>query len=480
MEVTSGPISWLSVLFAVSSWGQPWGSQQGYDGWSWSLATGTNLSMGDKWWKCKNCATDNKIKSACTICGLRRSCAEVAKQATDQSTRTGAEGKQGNPVRQHLEEVASKLAAIAAGRGSHQAVAMQTSDFKACKAKLAKLEAALRAMSESGEDFPNERAATGAKIAETKAGVAENKPIGARIDAARGHFTRVQQRAQEASAALEMAQRRASNANCTTWKLRLHPSSTSSDRCGQHSRRSQWAVTTTPRHTSPKRTLEWTPTWCPQLQLTLDSSSRDFNMLSRKWSGNVVFKPPSPRETSRETNRESPSVATAHDDQNEHSEKASRRNRSSDERRDLGLVKERSCFGGTSLNTMTVATANVRRLHLKQIKVWRNNDAWESRSSRNCNADAAIDVVGFQESRSRQAGIFHGPLYRRYCGAADSTGNAGCSWNFTMLTMDDISSRLLVIIGRRANSGTLLLRMLPVNTRHTKKNRSSGRNLEQR
>ena len=38
--------------------------------------------------------------------------------------------------------------------------------------------------------------------------------------------------------------------------------------------------------------------------------------------------------------------------------------------------------------------------------------------------DAGIDVVGLQESRSRQAGIFHGPLYRRYSGAADSNGNA--------------------------------------------------------
>ena len=76
--------------------------------------------------------------------------------------------------------------------------------------------------------------------------------------------------------------------------------------------------------------------------------------------------------------------------------------------------------------------------------------------------DAEIDVIGLQESRSRQAGIFNGPLYRRYCGAADDNGNAGCqlwiaaSWNFTMLTMDDISPRLLVVTGRREGYGTLL------------------------
>ena len=71
------------------------------------MAAGTNVSHGDKWWKSKNCATDNESKLACTICGLKRSYAEVAKQATDQSLKTGADGKQGNPFRQHMEEVAS-------------------------------------------------------------------------------------------------------------------------------------------------------------------------------------------------------------------------------------------------------------------------------------------------------------------------------------------------------------------------------------
>ena len=76
--------------------------------------------------------------------------------------------------------------------------------------------------------------------------------------------------------------------------------------------------------------------------------------------------------------------------------------------------------------------------------------------------DAEMDVIGLQESRSRQARIFNGPLYRRCCGAADDNGNAGCqlwiaaSWNFTMLTMDDVSPRLLVVTGRRAGYGTLL------------------------
>ena len=102
------------------------------------MATGTKVSMEDTETsggrKCKTCATDNKSKSACEICGLRRSNAEVSKQATDQSTRTGADGKQGNPVGQHLDKVASKLAAAAAGSDSHQTVEMQTKDgeFKAC------------------------------------------------------------------------------------------------------------------------------------------------------------------------------------------------------------------------------------------------------------------------------------------------------------------------------------------------------------
>ena len=146
----------------MSSWGQSWGSQQGYNGWSWhhgSWDKRGNGMHGDKWWKCKNCAADNKSKTACAICGLRRSYAYVAKQAVDQSPKKGAHGNQGNPVRQHLE-VACKLAPVAAGRDSHQLVEVQANDLdiKTGKAKLAKLEAALRAMPED-EDSANERTA---------------------------------------------------------------------------------------------------------------------------------------------------------------------------------------------------------------------------------------------------------------------------------------------------------------------------------
>ena len=149
---------------------------------------------GDKWWKCKNCAAAEKIVCRCS-------------QASRGPVSEERSGRQA--VRQHLEEVASKLAAVAAGRDSHQPMDVQTNElvFKAGKAKLAKLEAALRAMPEDDEDFANERNAITAKIAETKAGMAENKPIGARIHAARRRLTRAQQRAKEAAAALEMAQR---------------------------------------------------------------------------------------------------------------------------------------------------------------------------------------------------------------------------------------------------------------------------------
>ena len=128
-------------------------------------------------------------------------------------------------------------------------------------------------------------------------------------------------------------------------------------------------------------------------------------------------------------------------------------------RRDLGLIKEKGCFG--NICTMTVATANVRTLHPKEESESRSRFGGTLMIGKVelleiAMRDAKIDVVGLQESRTRQAGIFKGPLYRRYCGAADGNGNAGCrlwiatSWNFTMLTMDDISPRLLVVTGRRA------------------------------
>ena len=164
---------------------------------------------------------------------------------------------------------------------------MQTSDgdFKACKAKLAKLEAALRAMPENDEDFANERAAIAAKISETKAGMAENKPVGARIDGARGRSSRAEQRAKEASEALGMAQRVVEESDMEIACIE----------CELHDLEAALALATTPRHPQ-KRTLEWTPTSYPQLQLTLHSSSRGFHMPSRKWSGNVVFKRTSQRD----------------------------------------------------------------------------------------------------------------------------------------------------------------------------------------
>ena len=129
---------------------------------------------------------------------------------------------------------------------------------------------------------------------------------------------------------------------------------------------------------------------------------------------------------------------TVHVDQNEGSEKTSGNIRSRDERRDFGRMKEKSCCGSTYLNTMKEESESRSRFGgtLMIGKVVLLEIAMH---------EAAMDVVGLQESRSRQPGIFHVPLCRRCCAAADTNGNAGCqlritaSWNFTMLTMDDIS-----------------------------------------
>ena len=178
----------LVVLFAVrmSSWGQSWGSQQGYNGWSWHHGS---WKQAWQWY-------------------ARRQMVEVQELCCRQQEQDSVRSEKINTWKK-WEEVASKLAAVAAGRDSHQPMDVQTNelDLKAGKAKLAKVEAALRAMPVDDEDFANERNAITAKIAGTKAGMAENKPIGARIDAARRRLTRAQHRAKEAAAALEMAQR---------------------------------------------------------------------------------------------------------------------------------------------------------------------------------------------------------------------------------------------------------------------------------
>ena len=79
---------------------------------------------------------------------------------------------------------------------------------------------------------------------------------------------------------------------------------------------------------------------------------------------------------------------------------------------------------------MTVATANVRTLHPKEETESRSRFGGTLMVGKVelleiAMRDAGIDVIGLQESRSRQAGIFNGPLYHRYCGAADGNGNAG-------------------------------------------------------
>ena len=111
-----------------------------------------------------------------------------------------------------------------------------------------------------------------------------------------------------------------------------------------------------------------------------------------------------------------PSSAT-HVNQKEGSEKTSWRGRSRRVRRDFGLTNEKCYSGSTdsSIYTMTVATANVRTLHPKEETESRSRFGGTLMVGKVefleiAMRDAGIDVIGLQESRSRQAGIFNGPL----------------------------------------------------------------------
>ena len=108
------------------------------------------------------CRRQQEQDSVCDLWAeMRRSYADVAKQAVDLSPKKKERtGKQGNTVREHLEEVASKLAAVAAGTDSHQPMDVQTNelDLQSWQGEAGpNLEAALRAMPEDDEDFANER-----------------------------------------------------------------------------------------------------------------------------------------------------------------------------------------------------------------------------------------------------------------------------------------------------------------------------------
>ena len=279
-------------------------------------------------------------------------------------------------------------------RDSHQPMEVQANDLdvKAGKAKLAKLEAALRAMPEDDEDFANERTAITAKIAETKTGMAENKPVGARIGAARRRLTRAQQRAKEAAQALEMAQRVveesdmeiASDANCTIWKLRLHtPQRLPTEICTDN---------TVDAVSAQLQRLLNILKEDPGLGVTCHSSlctAHRGGSTCLRGSGTTARLSSGPaEEDAREAIPESTPTPATHVYLNEGSEKTSWRGRSHRVRRALGLTNEKSCFGSTDSNIypMTVATASVRTLHPKEES--------ESRTSRNC----------------RQAGNFQRPF----------------------------------------------------------------------
>ena len=106
------------------------------------------------------------------------------------------------------------------------------------------------AMPENDKDFATERAGIAAKIAETKSAMAENKPVGTRIDAARGRLTRAQQRAKEASEALEMAQRvvAESDVEITCIERALHDLETALAHAPAVPAAIGWAVTAAPGH----------------------------------------------------------------------------------------------------------------------------------------------------------------------------------------------------------------------------------------
>ena len=106
-------------------------------------------------------------------------------------------------------------------------------------------------------------------------------------------------------------------------------------------------------------------------------------------------------------------------------------------------MTEGSC--DSSRDTMIVATANVRTLHPKEEKESRSRFGGTTMLGKLelleiAMHDTATDVVGLQESRSRQAEIFHGVFYRKYCDTDDSNGNASCQ-----LWVTASSPRLLVV-----------------------------------
>ena len=186
--------------------------------WSWSDRKTQRRAP----WSCKQCGTVCYSKNACGNCGLKRTYADVAagggswwQQPSSQQTRDppAVQAQQSvNPVRQELAKVAAAIAAVAPFPAAPcpSPVAMDVDSSAASRAstdaRIKALKAARDAIPADDEYLTAHRASLDAKITELIAQKTEARPIGARIDSARGALQRAQKRYAEASTAVSLAQ----------------------------------------------------------------------------------------------------------------------------------------------------------------------------------------------------------------------------------------------------------------------------------
>ena len=193
------------------------------------------------------------------------------------------------------------------------------------------------------------------------------------------------------------------------------PSGASRDLCRQHRRRSQCTATTSPEY--PQRGPGSGPQPRVSCYSSLCTAHRGVSTCLRG-SGTTARSSSRPaEEDAREAISESAPTSTTHVSQNEGSETSSWKSRCSRVRRDLGLTNEKYCSGSTDSNTysMTVATANVRTLHPKEETESRSRFGGTLMVGKVelleiAMRDAELDVIGLQESRSRQGRNFQRPV----------------------------------------------------------------------
>jgi hypothetical protein len=220
MPAWTGPAS--QHFATASQWHSDYKDWRKDPGGQWHFIGGrpdASSTAAKRTWECKGCNSTNHSKSACSVCGMRRSYAEVVKDDSKQVLALSVGAQTQATIRAQLAEVAARLKAASAAQDpavkhaqySEVPVPFTPPPEEAppllsrahILAAIKRLETALSAM--EGDDFKEMRASLLEQIDERKKQLIDTKPIGVRVDGARAVLERSRKRLAHAAESVALA-----------------------------------------------------------------------------------------------------------------------------------------------------------------------------------------------------------------------------------------------------------------------------------